>query len=324
MNGILNRAAHSLWGACALLACMAAFAQSYPSKPIRVIVPYPPGGGVDVAMRLISPKLTDTLGKSVLLEYHTGAAGMLGTDMVAKAAPDGYTLLGVFDNFPLSQYLFKKVPYDAIRDFAPISMIQRGPGIVAVPPQLGVADLNQFLQLARSRAGKFNYGSAGAGTSSHLVVELFKSTTGIDAQPVHYKGAAPAISDLMGGHVQFMIVAAGTVLPHVRSGKLAPLAVTATKRISQLPNVPTIAEFYPGFEAQSWVGVLAPARTPNEIVQRLSAEVVKALADPQVRSRFEDLGVEVVGSTPEAFAKWIAEQSEKWGRVIRERKIALD
>ena len=309
-----------------VLACSAAplAAQVYPTKPIRVIVPTPPGGAIDVTTRAITPKLAEALGRPIIVENHAGASTMLGTDMAAKAAPDGYTLLSVFDNFPLSQYLFKKVPYDAIKDFAPISMIIRGPMIVAVPQQLGVKDLNQLVQIARSKAGNFNYGSAGAGTSSHLTVELFKLTTGIDAQPVHYKGAAPAVADLLGGHVQLMIAASGTLLPHVRAGRLVPLAVSASKRVSQLPGVPTIAEFYPGFEAQSWVGMLAPAGTPSEIIRRVNIEIVRTLADPGIKGRFEDLGFEVVGSAPEAFAKWIAEQSVKWGRVIRERKITLD
>ena len=299
-------------------------AQGYPAKPVRIIVPWPAGGGVDVTLRTITPKLTEALGQPVILEFHAGAAGMIGTDMAAKAAPDGYTLLGVFDNFPLTQYLFKKVPYDAIKDFAPISMIIRGPMILVVPPPLGLKDFNRFLQLARSTASNVNYASAGAGTSSHLTVELFKSRAGIDAQPVHHKGAAPAMTAVMGGHVQFMIVAAGTVLPHVRSGTLVPLAVSATKRISQLPNVPAIAEFFPGFEAQSWIGMLAPAGTPSEIIRRVNAAIDKALADPDVKGRYEKLGVEAVGGTPEFFAKWIADESNKWGRVIRERKIALD
>ncbi|MBI2960664.1 MAG: tripartite tricarboxylate transporter substrate binding protein [Betaproteobacteria bacterium] len=310
----------------ACFACSAApvLAQSYPTKPIRIIVPTPPGGGIDIAMRIITPKLGEALGRPVLLEYHPGADTTLGTGLAARAAPDGYTLLGVFDNFPITPHLVKKVPYDAVRDFAPIAMIIRGPMILAVPPQLGIKELNELLALAKSKAGKFNYASAGAGTSSHLTAELFKSATAIDAQPVHYKGAAPALTDLMGGHVHFMIVAAGTVLPQVKSGRLVPLGVTATKRAAQLPGVPAIAESYPGFEAQSWIGMLAPAGTPNEILRRVNAEVVKALADPDVKARFEERGVEVVGDTPEAFAQWIAEQSQKWGRVIRERKITLD
>lgn len=319
-----TRVLTSLLGLLLTVAAAPLAAQGFPNKPIRVIVPTPPGGAIDVTTRMITPKLSETLGKPVIVENRAGADTMIGTEMAAKSPPDGYTLLSVFDNFPLSQHLFKKVPYDAIRDFSPISMLIRGPMIVAAPPKLGVKDLNELVQLAKSKAGSFNYGSAGGGTSSHLTVELFKLTTGIDAQPVHYKGAAPAVSDLIGGHVQFMIAASGTLLPHVRSGRLVPLAVSALHRVPQLPNVPAIAEVYPGFEAQSWVGMLAPAGTPPDIVRRVNAEIVRALADQAIKSRFEDLGFEVVGSSPEAFSKWIVEQSGKWGRVIRERKIALD
>jgi len=295
-------------------------AQGYPTKPVRVIVTSLPGGVLDVSTRIVTPKLTEALGQPVIVENRAGADGMIGTEFVARAAPDGYTLLAVFDNFPLTQYLVKKVPYDAIRDFTPISLIIRGPMIAAVPAQLGVKDLNGFVQLAKSK-GNLSYGSAGIGSSSHLVGELFKSAAGIDIQFVHYKGGAPAMNDLVGGHVQLMIAAFGTILPQVKSGKLTPLAVSAPKRVPLLPNVPTIGEFYPGFEAQTWVGLAAPAGTPNEIIRRLNAETVKALADREVRQRFEAQGYEVVGSTPEVFVKWIAEQDNKWGRLIRERGI---
>ena len=306
-----------------VLGCLAAAlaAQDYPSKPIRVIVPVQAGGGIDTTMRIIQPKLSKALGQPIFLDFQPGAQTMRGIDMVAKAAPDGYTLVAVFDSFPLTQHLFKNVPYDAIKDFAPISMIVRGPLIITVPPQLGVKDLGQLVQLAKSNKGNFNYGAGSPGSSSHLAAELFKSTAGFEAQAVHYKGAAPAMTDTMGGHVQFMIVAAGTVLSHVRSGKLVAIAVTSPMRISGLANVPAVAEFYPGFEAQSWIGMLAPAGTPKEIIHRLNVEIVKVLADPEIKARCDNIGVDTAGTTPEAFAKWIAEQSEKWGRVIRERKI---
>lgn len=299
-------------------------AQGYPSKPIHIIVPSVAGGGTDVTARAIAPKLSEALGQPILVDNRPGAQTIIGTELAAKAAPDGGTLLTVFDNFPLTQHMMKNVPYDAIHDFAPISLIVRGPMIVGVPPQLGARDLKQFVALARTQPGNFNFGSAGLGTSSHLTVELFKLTAGIDLKAVHYKGAAPAVTDLIGGHIQLMIAASGTLIGHVRSGKLQALAVSAPARISQLPNVPTIAETYPGFEAQSWVGMLAPARTPPDIVRRLNTEIAKVLADPAVKRRFEDQGWEVVASTPEAFAKWIAEQTDKWVRVIRQQKITLD
>jgi len=298
-------------------------AQGYPNKLIKVIVPSSPGGAIDVTTRSVAPKLSEALGQPIIVDNRPGADTIIGTEMAAKATPDGYTLLTVFDNFPLTQYLVKKVPYDALKDFTPISLIIHGPMIVGVPAQLGVKDLKQFIELAKSK-GSFSYASAGAGTSSHLTVELFKMTTGIDVQAVHYKGAAPGVSDLLGGHVQLMIAGFGTLIQQVRSGKVQALAVSSLKRVSLLPNVPTIAESYPGFEAQSWVGMLGPAGLPGEITHRLNGELVKVLADRNLRAKFEDQGWEVVGSSPEAFSKYLAGYSDKWSRVIRERNITLD
>ncbi len=298
-------------------------AQVYPSKPIRVIVPSSPGGAIDVTSRAITPKLAEALGQPIVVDNRPGADTMIGTEMAAKAAPDGYTLITVFDNFPLTQYLIKKVPYDAIRDFSPISLIIRGPMIVGIPAQLGVKDLGQYLQLAKQK-GNFSYASAGAGTSSHLTVELFKSTTGIDVQAVHYKGAAPGVADLLGGHVHLMIAGFGTLIQQVRAGKVTALAISAPKRVSLLPDTPTIAESFPGFEAFSWVGMLGPAGMPSDLVHRVNGEISKVLADRDIKHRFEDQGWEVMGSTPEAFAKWLADYSETWGRVIRERNITLN
>jgi tripartite-type tricarboxylate transporter receptor subunit TctC len=298
-------------------------AQGYPNKLIRVVVPSSPGGAIDVTTRAVTPKLAEALGQPVIVDNRPGADTMIGTEMAAKAPPDGYTLLTVFDNFPLTQYLVRKVPYDAVKDFAPISLIIRGPMIVGVPAQLGVKDLNQFIQLAKSK-GNLSYASAGAGTSSHLTVELFKMTTGIDVQVVHYKGAAPGVADLLGGHVQLMIAGFGTLIQQVRSGKVLALAVSAQKRVSLLPGVPTIAESYPGFEAGSWVGMLGPAGLPSDITHRLNGELVKVLADKELKAKFEDQGWEVVGSSPEGFSKYLLDYSDKWARVIRERKITLD
>ena len=318
------RVAVSLLSTAALCWAASLGAQGYPSKPIRVIVPSAPGGAIDVTARTLTPRLAEALKQPVYVDNRAGAQTIIGTELAAKAASDGATLLAVFDNFPLTQYMMKNVPYDAIRDFAPISLIIRGPMIVGVPPQLGVRDLKQFVQLAKSKAGDLNYGSAGIGTSSHLTVELFKLTAGIDVRSVHYKGAAPAVVDLIGGTTQLMIAASGTLINHVKSGKILALAVSAPKRIPQLPSVPAIAEFYPGFEAQSWVGLLGPAGMSREIIGRLNSEVAKVLGDPDIRRRFEDQGWEVVGGTPEYFAKWLADQSQKWVRVIRERNITLE
>ena len=299
-------------------------AQVYPSKPIRIIVPSSAGGGIDVTTRVLTPRLSEVFGQPVLVENRPGAQTIIGTEIVAKAAPDGYTLLTVFDNFPLTQHMMKNVPYDAIKDFAPISLLVRGPMIVGVPPQLGVKELKQFVNLVKSKPGAFSYGSASVGTSSHLTVELFKQRTGTDLKGVQYKGAAPAVTDLIGGHIQLMIAASGTLIEQVRSGKLVALAVTDAGRIPQLPNVPAMGESYPGFQAHSWVGMLTPAGTPPAIVHRLNAEVSKILADRDVVSLFRKRSWDVAGGSPEDFGKWLAEQTELWVRVIREQNITLD
>ena len=308
----------------ALLWASLASGQSYPSKPIRIIVPTSPGGVNDVTTRAVTPKLQEALGLPVVVENRAGADTMIGTEMAAKAVPDGYTLLAVFDNFPLNQFLFNKVPYDAAKDFTPISLLVRGPQLMVVPPQLGVKTVAEFIQLAKAKPGGLNYATAGAGSSSHLVVELFKSTAGVDVQAVHYKGGAPAVTDLLGGQVQLMIVSFGVVLQHVKAGKLTPLAVSSARRQALFPDVPPVADTLPRFETLSWVGMLAPTGTPNTIVRRLNVEVTKVLADPEVKSRFEAQAYEVVGGSPEVFAKWLAEQTELWGKVIKDRKISLE
>ncbi|OFZ98778.1 MAG: hypothetical protein A3H35_05515 [Betaproteobacteria bacterium RIFCSPLOWO2_02_FULL_62_17] len=310
------------------LVAMAAYAvtplgaQGYPVKPVRVIVPTSPGGVNDVVTRLVSPKLAEALGQAVVVENHPPTVS--GTAMVAKASPDGYTLLSIFDNFPLIQVLYKDVPYDALRDFTPVILTVRSPMLLAVPPTLGVRDLTQFLQLAKSKSANFNYASAGAGTSSHLTVELFKSTAGIDAQSVHYKGAGPAVLDLIGGRVQFMIAAVGTLIAHVKAGKLVPLAVTGPETLALLPNVPTIAQAYRGFEASGWQGMVAPAGTPNEIIGRLNADIGKALRTADVRRNLEQQAYEIVGSSSQVLGALVAAEHAKWVKVIREQKITLN
>lgn len=310
--------------AAAFCWCTLAAAQNYPTKPIRIIVPTSPGGVNDVTIRTITPRLEAALAQPVVVENRAGADTMIGTELAAKALPDGYTLLSVFDNFPLNQFLFKKVPYDAAKDFTPISLLVRGPQILVVPPQLKIRTVGELVQLAKSKPGALNYATAGAGSSSHLVVELFKATAGIDLQPVHYKGGAPAIADLLGSQVQVMFASFGVVLPHVKSGKLIALAVSAGKPVPQLPSVAPVAASYPGFETLSWVGMLAPSGTPAGVVRRLNTEISKVLSDDEVRGRFAAQAYEVVGGSPELFGSWIAEQTQLWGKVIKERKITLE
>ena len=302
----------------------AAHAQSYPDKPIRMIVPAAPGGVTDIVARAIAPQLTAALGQPIVVDNRAGAGGIIGTETVARAAPDGYTLLAVFDSFISNPYVFKRVPYSTLKDFAPVSLLIRGPQLFVVHPRLGVKTFDDFLALAKSSNAPLNYATAGPATSSRLSVELFKATAKLDATLVHYKGGGPALADLLGGHVEVMIASVGLVMPHVKTGRLHVLAVTSKDRTPLIPGVPAISEFYPKFEAQSWVGVLAPAATPRNIIRRLNAEIANTLAVPDIKARFMLQGYETLGSTPQQFGEWIHSESEKWGRVIREQHISVE
>jgi tripartite-type tricarboxylate transporter receptor subunit TctC len=306
------------------LTSASAVAQDYPSRPIRMIVPAAPGGVTDLAARAIAPRLSEALGQQVVVDNRAGAGGLIGTDTVAKAAPDGHTLLMVFDSFASNPHVFKSLPYDTFRDFAPVSLLFRGPQLVLAHPRLGVRTFNDFLALAKASRAPINFATAGPATSSRLSTELFKATAKIEANLVHYKGGGPALNDLLGGHVDAMIVSAGLALPHVRSGRITALAVTSKDRSPLVPGVPAVSEFYPGFEAQGWSGLLAPVATPRSIILRLNAEMIKALAAPEVKERFTILGYETVGSTPEQFGRWLRDESAKWGKVIREHGITAE
>jgi tripartite-type tricarboxylate transporter receptor subunit TctC len=301
-----------------------AMAQDYPSRPIRMIVPAAPAGVTDLAARAIVPRLSEALGQQIVVDNRAGAGGLIGTDTVAKAAADGHTLLMVFDSFASNPHVFKSLPYDTFRDFAPVSLLFRGPQLVLVHPRLGVRTFNEFLALAKASRAPISFATAGPATSSRLSTELFKATARIEANLVHYKGGGPALNDLLGGHVDAMIVSAGLALPHVQSGRITALAVTSKDRSPLVPGVPAVSEFYPGFEAQGWSGLLVPAATPRNIILRLNAEMIRALAAPEVKERFTILGYETVGSTPEQFGRWIRDESAKWGKVIRERGITAE
>ena len=286
-----------------------------------MVVPTSPGGVTDTAARALAPQLSDSLGQSIVIDNRAGAGGIPGTDAVAKAAPDGHTLLAVFDSFISNPYVFRNAPYDTIRDLAPVSLLIRGPQLLVAHPRLGSKTLGEFLAAAKSRTAPVTFATAGAATSSRLSVELFKSVTRLNATLVHYKGGGPALNDLLGGHVEAMIASAGLVLPSVKAGRLNVLAVTSKGRSALVPGVPAVSEVFPQFETQSWVGLLAPARTPRAVVLRLNAEVVKVLAAPEQKERFNGLGYEIVGSPPEEFGAWIRSETAKWSKVIREQNI---
>ena len=322
-NGFIFRLPPSAFLLCCALVA-AAGAQPYPTRPIRMVVPTSPGGVTDIAARAIAPQLSEALGQPIVIDNRAGAGGIPGTDAVAKAAPDGHTLLAVFDSFISNPYVFRTAPYDTVRDFAPVSLLIRGPQLFVVHPTLGTKTFNEFLALARSRRVPVVFATAGAATSSRLSVELFKASTNLGANLVHYKGGGPALNDLLGGHVEAMIASAGLVLPSVKAGRLNVLAVTSKDRSGLVPGAPAISEFVTQFEAQSWVGVLAPARTPQAIIHRLNAQLIKLLAAPEQKERFAGLGYETIGSTPEAFGAWIRSETAKWSKVIREQNITAE
>ena len=282
------------------------------------------GGATDIAARLIAPPLTEAFGKPFVIDNRPGANGIIGTEIVARAAPDGHTIMVVFDAFVTTPYVFKSVPYDIVKDFSPITLLIRGPQLFVVHPKLGVKTLPEFLALARSRAAPVVFATAGAGSSSRLSVELLKSIAKINANEIHYKGGGPAVTELLGGHVEAMIVSASLVVAHAKAGRLNALGVSSRNRTPIAPDVPPIGESLPGFEAQSWVAVVAPAGTPREIVRRLNAEIVKALAAPEVKERFLQLGFEIVGSSPEETGKWVRDETAKWSKVIREQRITAE
>jgi len=316
----MNRIAAGL--ATSLLAT-AALAQSYPAKPIRLIVPFAAGGGNDNVARLVGKHLSDSLGQQLVIDNRPGAGGVLGAELAAKAVPDGYTLfLGGVGSHAVNPNLNVSLPYDPIRDFAPVALLAQAPLVLVVHPSVPADSITAFVALARSRPGQLNYASNGNGSSSHLAAVMFDSMTGVDMVHVPYKGLSPALTDLLSGRVQLMFSSVVAILPHIKAGKLRGLAVTGSRRLASMPNLPTIAESgLPGYEASSWYGVLAPAGTPREIVARLNAELVKALEQPEVRTSLLAEGAEPIGGSPEQFAAHIRSEMERLGKMIREAKI---
>ena len=304
------------------------YAQDYPSRPVHVIVPITPGGALDTTARIVVPGLSQAIGQPVVVDNRVGAGGVMGTHQAMQAAPDGYTLLMIFDSFATNPYLYKTAHYDPVKDFVPIMLISRSPQVLLLNPDVPARNMKEFLALARSASAKngggMDFATAGPGTSSRLSLELFKHVAKVDITAVHYKGGNPAITDLLGGQVKGMIVQVSLAIPHVKRGKLIALAVSSAKSTPLLPGVPPISDTFPGFEAQGWTGILAPASTPRNIVDKLNAALKSTLAQPEVKAKLEAQGSEVVGSTPEAFSTWLRDESEKWSRIIRELNISLD
>jgi tripartite-type tricarboxylate transporter receptor subunit TctC len=294
-------------------------AQSYPSKPIRFVVPYPAGGPLDTVARLLGQKVSESVKQAVIVDNKPGAGGNIGADAVAKSTADGYTILmGAVATHAINPTLYSSIPYDAIKDFIPVTQVAATPNVLVVNPAVPASTLRDFIAYAKANPGKLNFGSGSTGSAGHLAGELFKTMAGVDMTHVPYKGAAPAMTDLIGGQIQLMFDNLASSLAQVRAGKIKAIAVTTAKRSVLAPDLPTIAESgLPGFDISTWFGIFVPAGTPRDVVERLHAEFTKALAMPDVRERMLVLGAEPVASKPEEFAAYIRTEADKYARVIK-------
>jgi tripartite-type tricarboxylate transporter receptor subunit TctC len=302
----------------ALLASTAA-AQGYPAHPVRIVIPLSPGGTTDVPGRMIAQKLSETLGQQFFVENRAGAGGMIGSDFVAKSKPDGYTLLLTASPFVIAPHVYKNMPYNALTDFAPVIRIATGPYVLVVHPSLGVHSVKELIALAKKQPGKIDFASSGNGGAQHLVTELFMYMAGIRLNHVPYKGSGPAQQDLIAGIIKVSFVGTPIAIPHMKTGRLNALGVSTAKRSPEMPDVPTIAEAgVPGYEATVWIGMLAPAGTPNEIVAKINGEIGKLVRADEVRKLLAPTGMEPDPDTPEQFGAYLKADYDKWGKVVRE------
>lgn len=310
----------------AFVVCMAApqaygqQAAAYPSKPIRMVVPFPPGGPTDLVARLIGQKLSERWGQQVVVENRAGAGGTIGAEFVARSAPDGYTLvMGSTANMAVNVSLYDKLSYDPIKDFAPVNLAAVTPNLLVVNPNFPANNVTEFIALAKAKPESINYGTGGSGTPSHLAAELFKTMAGIQMNHVPYKGSIPALTDIMGGQVTLMFDSMASALPLVKSGKLKALAQTGTRRSAAVPDLPTIGESgLPGYEVAGWFGIFAPAGTPRDIVNKLSGEITQILSLPDVKARYALLGTEPGPGNPDEFSRFLALEIRKWAKVIKD------
>jgi len=305
------------------LAAVPAMADTYPTKPVSVVVPYPAGGAVDGVARIIAQKLTETMGQNFLVENRAGGAGgIVGANYVAKAAPDGYTLMLTASIHVVTPFLHQAVPYDVVKDFTPISLVASGPLLVSTTPSMPANSLKELFELVRKDPNKYSFATSSFGSAGHMAIELLKRDAGVDTLVVPYKGASPALTDLMGGTVHLMVDPMLSSLPLAQSGKIKALAVTSMKRVASAPEVPTVAESgMTGFDFASWYGLWAPKGMPADLVKKIQAEVAKIVARQDVKDRFAVLGFEPIGSTPDYFAKYIDDEMAKYGKIIKDANI---
>jgi tripartite-type tricarboxylate transporter receptor subunit TctC len=322
----MKKALFALLLAVPALTTATAMAQQYPSKPIVLVVPFAPGGTSELISRLVAQKLTERLGQQVVVENRPGAAGNIAMEQVARAAPDGHMLiLGHIGTLAVNPAMFPKLPYDAIKDFAPVSLIAAVPNIVTVNPAVPAKTLKEFLDLARAKPGSINYGSAGNGSAGHLAMEYLKRIAKTDMVHVPYKGTGPMLTDLLAGQTQATFTGSSPLIPHIKSGKLRALAVGSAVRIPSLPEVPTVAESgFAGFETAQWYGIIAPAKTPPAIIQKLSVEIAQVMKQPDVIGRLSGDGTVMIGSTPSEFAAYISKEMKRWGEVVHDANIKAE
>ena len=326
-QGLLRAmAALAAIAAIAIAGSSAAQTPAYPTKPIRLVVPFPPGGATDIIARAVAQKLGEAWGQSIVVDNRPGAGGNIGTELVAKAPPDGYTLeMGTVGTHAINASLYAKIPFDHVKDFAPIILVAGVPNVLEVTPSLPVNSVQELIAYAKANPGKLNFASSGNGTSIHLSGELFKVMTGVQMTHVPYKGSAPAIQDLLSGQVQLMFDNLPPSLPQIKAGRLHALAVTSATRAPALPDVPTVAESgLPGFEASSWFGLLAPAGTPPAIIAKINAEVATWLASPEGKEKLASIGANAAGGSPEDFARHIQAETAKWAKVVKESGAKVD
>ena len=317
-----------IWIAAALAALCAATAsaQQYPAKTIRMVVGFAPGGGTDVVARIISAKLTELWGQTVVVDNRAGATGTIGADIVAKSPPDGYTLImGHVNSHGIAPNLFKKLPYDAQRDFAMVSYVGYVPNVLVIHPSIPAKNVKDLVAIAKSRPGQLNYASSGIGSTQHLAGEMFKLATGVDIVHIPYKGSGPAVVDLLAGHVVMNFDTMPPVLPHIRAGKMRALALTTPKRSPNLPDVPTMMEAgLTGFSMTNWYGVMAPGKTPREIVMKLNAEINKIVLIPDQKTKLEEVGTQLDPMSPEQFAKFLESEIAKYAKLIKAANVTLE
>lgn len=313
----------------ASIACAAStlsFGQAWPSKPIRLVVPFPAGGGTDIIAREVSQKITEATKWSFIVDNKPGSGGAIGLDNVAKSPADGYNLvLGQTSNLAINPSLYKKLPYDPVKDLTPVSMVASSPMTLVVATDSPYKSLTDLVSAAKAKPGSINFASSGNGTVGHLTMELFQKEAGIKLAHIPYKGAAQATVDVIGGQVQIYVSSIPTVMGNIKNGKMRSLAVTSLKRVDDLPQTPTISESgYKGFEAATWFGILGPAKLPKETIARLNAEINKALQNPELLKKLSDQGADVAGSTPDQFSKFIRGEMSKWGKVVKESGASID